>query len=191
MKKLFIIVILLVLCSVSYAAESEEAQSKTATKIEAFAAKAGTVIIRGITAAGTVKGNYNGQISVDAREYQDASNPKAKEYGISIQVKESGRIERSNTSYIDYDEISSLLAGIDYISKADNKITPMNNFEATYKTRGDFRITTFSALDGISAGVTSGVIGRTSVFMTLADMNALRDIIIKAKDLIDAARKAR
>src|SRR4051812_46880909 len=84
-----------------------------ATKLEAFQAKTGTVLIRGFTTVGRISGRIGGgYVSVDARDFREARNPKAREAGIAIEVGESGRLERQNTSFIDADEIESLLAGI-------------------------------------------------------------------------------
>ena len=90
--------------------KSEQAPPKT--KLQAFDALAGAVIIKGYSKIGAVAGM--GQVSIDAKEFTNASSGRS-EYGITIQVKEAGRLEREDTSFIDYEEIDSLLAGIDYV----------------------------------------------------------------------------
>jgi len=65
--------------------------------------------------------------------------------GIVIDVKESGTYERSDRSFIDYDEIDSLFKGIDYISKVKPENTRLANFEAIYATKGDLKVVTFSS----------------------------------------------
>jgi len=157
-----------------------------ATKLEAFSAKTGAVIIRGFTTVGAVNGM--GSVSIDAREFRDAGNPKLKVTGLSIEVKESGRLERESISFVDYDEIDSLLQGIDYISKIDQNITPMKNFEAEYKTKGDFSVTTFSSSrGGISVAVSSGKFGKVSAYLKISDLSQLRTHIQNGKTAIDSA----
>src|SRR5258705_9518272 len=135
------------LCSAQGQQSKDAPAAPPATKLEAFSAKTGVVLIRGYSTVGSIHGM--GSVSIDAREFRDASNTKLKVTGLSIEVKEAGRLERESISFVDYDEIDSLLQGIDYISKIDQNITPMKSFEAEYKTKGDFSITTFSSTRGI------------------------------------------
>jgi hypothetical protein len=125
----------------------EQEPPKPATKLEAFQANTGIVIVRGYTTVGTLRG-LGGNVTVDAREFRDAANPAKRVMGISISVKETTRLERENTSFIDADEIESLLQGLDYIGKAGKQITPFDNFEAEYRTKGDFGVTVFNDSNG-------------------------------------------
>jgi hypothetical protein len=103
---------------IAFAQEQGEVQkAPPATKLEAFSARTGIVLVKGYTTLGTVNGM--GRVSIDVREFRDASNPKSVQYGVAFEVKESGRLERENTSFIDEDEIDPLIRGLDYISKID------------------------------------------------------------------------
>jgi hypothetical protein len=106
-------------------------------------------------------------------------------------VKETSRLERDNTSYIDYDEIPALLKGIDYIAKINKSVTKLDNFQADYKTKGDLRIATFSRdSEEIMVAVTSGTIGSTSVYLKIADLENVRELIASAKSRLDAIKLA-
>src|ERR1043165_3776858 len=96
---------------------------KPNTKVEAFAAQVGSVIIKGYTKLGVARGDY-GSVEVQAMEFANANSGK-KEYGVLLQVNEAGRLEREHRSYIDYDEIASLLNGIDYVAKTDKSATKL------------------------------------------------------------------
>ncbi len=164
----------------------DQAQSKTpATKLETFQARTGIVLIRGYSTVGRMTG-IGGQVVVDAREFRDGNNPNApRATGISITVKETGRLERENTSFVDADEIDSLVKGIEYISKATKEVTKLDQFEVDYRTKGDLRITVFNSNRGeVSAAVTSGTIGRTNAYIKLAELEKLRDLILLAKSII-------
>ncbi len=159
------------------------------TKIEAFSAKTGVVMIKGFSTVGRIRGQ--GIVSVDAREFRDASSPKTGVYGVAIEVKESGRLERETRSFIDQDEIDSLVSGIDYISKISKSVTIMKDFEAEYRTKGDFSITVFSdSTGGLSLAVASGRIGKTSVYLKLGDLDQLKALILEAKKAIEEAKVA-
>jgi hypothetical protein len=144
-------------------------------------------VIRGFSTIGEVRGM--GSVTVTAREFRDASNPKLRQSGLSVEVKESGRLERESTSFVDYDEIESLLHGIDYISKIERNVTSLKNFEAEYRTKGDFGITTFSEHNGsIGVAVSSGRFGKVSAFLKLSDLPQLRAYVLNAKTIIDSTK---
>jgi len=165
------------------------AQKEPKTKIEAFEAKTGAVIIRGFSTVGSVRGLYSTSASVQSREFTDASSGK-KEYGIFITVKESSRYEREDSSYIDYDEIESLMKGIDYISKIESSVTKLDRFQADYTTRGDFTISTFSDSSGkIQAALKSGRYAGASAYLSLDDLAQFKSLIQQAKAKIDSIRQ--
>ena len=141
--------------------------------------------IRGYSEVGTLHG-MGGDVAVDAREFRDGSNPNSpKTTGISITIKEAGGLERENTSYIDIDEIDSLVKGIEYISKVGKDVTLLDQFEVDYRTKGDLRITVFNSSKGeISASVSSGTIGRANAFIKLVELDKLRDLILAVKSKI-------
>jgi hypothetical protein len=172
--------------------QKQAAPSQPTTKMEEFSARTGIVIVRGFSTIGLVAGHSSGQlgtIRVEAREFRDASNPNTRLYGLAFTVKESGQLERENISYVDYDEIDSLLRGIDYVAKTDKAVTPMNDFEAEYRTKADFSIITFSNRDKIEVAVASGRIGKTQVFLNLSQLSQLRSLVQDGKSAIETAMK--
>lgn len=158
-----------------------------ATKLEAFSARTGIVLVKGYTSLGTVNGM--GRVSIDVREFRDASNPKSAQYGVAFEVKESGRLERENTSFIDEDEIDSLIRGLDYIGKIERSVTAFGNFEAHYKTKGDLSFVVFSGRGGeISFAVSSGRIGKTQAYLKISDIEQIRSLLDQAKKAIASAK---
>lgn len=126
-------------------------------------------------------------VAVNSREFTDAQTGR-KAYGIVVEVRESGRLERSHRSYIDYDEIDSLIKGIDYIAKLDNSVTKLDSFEAQYSTKGEFSVTVFSDTEGLQVAITSGRFGGASTYIKLAELPGFRKLITDAKSRIDAIR---
>jgi hypothetical protein len=156
------------------------------TKLERFVSKTGSVVIRSFSPVGTTKGLYESSSTVEAKEFTNAADG-SKIYGITIRVV-SGQTERESVSSIDYDEIDSLLKGIDYIRKLDKGVTQLADFEADYRTRGDFRVTTFSSNEGILGAVESGQIGGVSAYYTLEQLGELRSLIARSVQLLDSIR---
>ncbi|MEK7727442.1 MAG: hypothetical protein AAB354_03460 [candidate division KSB1 bacterium] len=168
------------------AQEQKATPQEPKTKLEAFEKQTGTVIIKGISEIGSVSGL--GTVSVDCMEFTNVSTG-VRQLGIVIEVKEGGRLERSDRSFIDYDEIEPLMKGIDYISKVTSNSTKLSNFEALYKTRGDFSVITFSGSSGkIEAAVRSGYIGSVAAYISTTKLSSLRSFIYQAKQKLDAIK---
>jgi hypothetical protein len=180
MRKITTALLIASICSISYAEDTATDQAPK-TKLEAFQAKTGTVIVKGYSEIGSING-IGGSVSITAREFLDATNPAAKTTGVVIEVSESGRLQRVNRSLIDSDEIASLLKGIDYISGITGSVTKQSSFEADYRTKGDFKITVFNTKQGIEAAVSAGMIGKTTVYLKLEDLQKLKSLIIQAKE---------
>ena len=187
MRKILLATILTIPLIAVAQEQADATKVPPATKLEAFSARTGIVLVKGFTNLGTVNGM--GRVSIDVREFRDASNPKSAQYGVAFEVKESGRLERENTSYIDEDEIDSLIRGLDYISKIDRSVTTFGNFEAQYRTKGDLSLVVFSGSGGeISLAVSSGRIGRTRAFLKLADIEQIRTLLGEAKKATASAK---
>jgi hypothetical protein len=155
------------------------------TKLEQFQAKTGTVIIMGFSTVGTVQALFGSTITVETREFTDASNGN-KQFGITIEVKESGR---ENKSFIDLDEIDSLLKGIDYIAAVNNTVTKLSKFQADYRTRGDFAVSIFSTSKGdIGAAVKTGRFGGASAFLDVKELPKLRQLIATAQTTLQSIK---
>jgi hypothetical protein len=188
LTRIFCLSIIFLLLSVTCFAQGAKPTStpEPQTKIELFQARTGAVILKNFTTVGSLRG-IGGTTTVTCREFVDAQTGK-KEYGITIDVKESGRLERENRSYVDYDEIDSLIKGIDYILKIDNSVTKLKNFEANYRTKGSLEVSVFNDAEGIETGVTVGNIGSTSVYFKPDDFQNFRKLIVEAKATLDAIK---
>jgi len=155
------------------------------TKLEALEAVSGFVIIRGFTAIGKIDGQMQTSVEVESNEFTIAATGK-KAYGITVQVKQT--IVHEHTSHIDYEEIESLLKGIENIAKIDATVTKLASFRADYKTASDLSISRISSADREIVAVTSGRIGTATAYLSLADLQSLRELIAKAKRTIDAVK---
>jgi hypothetical protein len=159
------------------------------TKLEAFQGKAGIVLVKSYSETEALTGQYGGTVEVDAMELQDRSNG-AREVGLIVNVKPSGQYSQASRSFIDYDEIDSLLKGIDYISNVKSATAPLKNFEAHYRTRGDFAIITYSQADGkIGVAVAGTFIASNNVFLSTQDLGTLRSRVLAAKEILDQLKK--
>jgi hypothetical protein len=158
------------------------------TKLEAFKAQEGAVILHGFSKVGELRGGNGSTLTVSCNEFTNATTQK-KERGVIIEVKEAGTLEHENRSFIDYDELVSLLNGIDFMTKVDKRATQLDNVRATYRTRDELELSVSGRSSGeITAAVTSGTIAAARATLTLPDLGKLRDFIVSAKNQLDALK---
>ncbi|MBU6391901.1 MAG: hypothetical protein KGJ87_01050 [Planctomycetota bacterium] len=173
------------LCAVQAGAQqSATVEKEPKTKLEAFQAQAGAVVIKGYSHIGKI--TEAGFVEITAMEFTGATTGK-KQTGVAIDIKDP-IIGNNNRSFIDYDEVDSLLKGIDYISKATADVTKVGQFEATYTTKGYFRSTTYSSSGKIAASVSSGYIRPAQAFLSLQELGELRAMIAQAKQKLDSVK---
>ena len=122
---------------------------------------------------------------VETREFINAADGE-KEYGITFEV--TGSREGTHTSYVDYDEIESLIEGLDYISRIDQSVTELENFQADFRTVDDLVLSTYTSRGKIEFSVQSGTIGRQLAFLKLSDAERLKNLVLEAKAKIDSMR---
>lgn len=156
------------------------------TKLEAFEYQTGIVLVKNYADIGSVSG-FGGTVSVTGYQFVEPVSGR-KEYGIVVEITSGENPPRLERIYVDYDELDALVAGVDYIIKID-KVAALENFEAQYKTRGELTVTTFSRSTGaLRASISSGLIGRSRVRMSLGNLADFRKLIIDAKSTLDKIR---
>jgi hypothetical protein len=189
MKTLLAITMVSAIALVSVGQEQKTAAPiEPKTKLEAFEARTGAVIIRGFSTVGTIRGRYETSVEIECKEFTDASSGK-REFGVSIEVKQAGRIERKDRAYIDYDEIDSLVKGIEYISKIEKSVTKLDQFQADYKTKGELRVSTFSDDSGkIQTAIHSGQFGGVTAYLSLEDLASFKKLVQQAKEKLDSIK---
>lgn len=179
-------VIISILLITSVNVYAERGKDDIATGLEEFSSMKGTVIIKGYSEIGSVTG-LNGVIEINSNEIINV-NTGDKKYGIKFKVKTKGKRERDNRAYVDYEEIDSLIKGLEYISKIDKSATKLNSFEAKYNTLGHLNFTTFSSARGILLAVSCGRIGKVDIYLKYSSINEIKELIKKAKQAIDSIK---
>ena len=167
----------------------EQDSDEPLTRMEAFEARTGTVIVKNYTVIGEVSG-FGGTVIVTSYEFVDAQAGR-KEYGIGVDIKESGGAQRETRTYVDYDEIDGFIRGLDYIIKIERS-TSLENFEAEYMTKGEVAAATFiRPNNALRAAVSIGgpySFRRSTVFISLGKLADFRKLIADAKIALDKIR---
>lgn len=158
------------------------------TKLEAFMAQEGVVIVRGSSRIGEIRGRAGATVAVDAQEVTNAGNSE-KGYGLAITVKVSGASESERRSYVDLDEIDALVRGLDSVAKVDRSATQLAEVRADYRTRDGLEISTHSSGQQVRVAISSGHRGRVTALFQWSDLAKLKDIVAQAKTTLDSLRQ--
>lgn len=182
MKLILLLTVVGLLAFDSLSQTTTQAPAKPKTELEAFQESYGSVMVRGYTQLDPIRaaGIGGGTLRVSVREGRSPSS-NARVKGLIVEIDTGERYASSGRSFVEYGEIDSLIKGIEYIAKLDKSVTTLSNFEAEYKTKGDFAITVFSGSSSgkLSANASVGSIGSKSVFLLIEQ---LPDIVVKLKE---------
>jgi len=159
------------------------------TKLEAFEAQTGTVIIKGAAQIGSLDvGTAN--VIVISKESKDVSTGR-KEYGMAIEADANN--QRVWKKVVDYDEIDSLLSNLDYLAKIDYNVTPQPTFVAGYSTKSGFRVGAFTSQrrGAIQFFLQDYSTNTPRILITPTQLAQFQNLIEQAKKNLDALRAAK
>ncbi|MCX6922447.1 MAG: hypothetical protein NT154_04425 [Verrucomicrobia bacterium] len=187
MAILVVIVIGSLLARSALAQETNLCLPLPATKLEAFETNTDTVIIKATAPIGAVPA-HSGTVSVRCREITDVGTSR-RESGIIIDIAFGGPLE--DVMLIDYDELDSLLDGLEYLGKLDWTITPLPGFDAVYTTKGGFRAAAFGSrrTGNIEFAVRSMRVVRSPLLLSRDQLGQVRSLVEQGKAKLDSLRK--
>ncbi len=161
------------------AGRAQDTTNAPKTELEFFEAQPDTVIVKGAGQPSSVTTGA-GTISVRCKESVDVATGR-KQYGIVVELTDNSQFK--DRAIVDYDELDSLLNGIDYLSKISYDVTPLPAFEAVYATKSGLRLEAHS----------SRRLGGIQTFLQYADSPRIplaSDQVAQIRDLISQARTA-
>ena len=176
--------------SLSVVVLSAEESKEPSTDIERFQAATGDVIIKGYEKAGTsMRGKFKRNLTVEAREFIRVSAGD-KSFGIVVEVREtSGSYPKTGRSFVDYDELDSLVEGVNYISNIDETASSLSSIEATYITNGGVEISAFTSGGKLAYAISAGKYPSVTIFLYSAmDLTTFKDSVIAAQERIDSIK---
>ena len=158
-----------------------------ATKLEAFETNVDTVVIRTTAPIGAVS-SHNGGVAVRCREITDAGSGR-RERGVVIDIAFDAQVDVS--ALIDYDELDSLMDGLEYLGKLEWSVTSLPDFSAVYTTKGGFRAEAHGSrrTGSIEFAVRSVHISAPRLPLSRDQLGQLRSLIDQAKAKLDSLRK--
>ena len=160
-----------------------------ATKLEAFETNTDTVIIKATAPMGTVQ-VHGGEVSVRCREITDAGTGH-RESGIVMDIAVGESIEAG--LLVDYDELDSLVDGMEYLGKLDWSVTSLPDFQAVYTTKGGFRVVARGSrrTGNIEFDVRNLRFNYPKLPLSRDQLGQLRSLVEQGKAKLDSVRKAK
>lgn len=170
---------------VVFAAHAQETK-EPATAIERFSADSGEVVVKGFEDIGRLDCKYRYKGVVGIARFTNAVTGDVIS-GLRVSVKGTGQYDSERQSFVDYEEIDGLLAGLNYLKSVDGAVTPLADFEAEFSTEGGFKATVFSNSDGgMSSAITVGKYSSEVCYLEEGALTATRALVVKAKQRLDS-----
>jgi hypothetical protein len=197
--------IALAILAVFWAARAMYAQAPASepfppqTKLEAFIATKGELVVKEFYELGAFSGQLGSLMKIDAAVVYQPGREQQRLRGLRIQVTSSGRVENTQTSFLDLDEVESLSNALGYLADAEtNKkgttgltiaggivaAPPYTEFE--FSTKDDFRIGFFRRINETSAYAVSGRINPARLFFKPSDFLTIKGLVDKGLTILKA-----
>jgi hypothetical protein len=107
------------------------------TYFEAYNSVADAPLLRGMSVIGTLNNQINYPVEIRVEELINSQSSNTV-YGVSLRTRLAAK--QLEVDYIDYDELDGLIRGLQFVSQTDHNRTPLDNFEAAYRTRSGLSI---------------------------------------------------
>jgi hypothetical protein len=159
------------------------------TYFEIFKAKPDALLIRGMTTIGTLSrknGAEHNEIdySVEIRVERLTNPLTAKSvYAVSLHTDVPSQMQ---IDYIDYDELDAVISSVQFISQSSSAVTPLDNYEVIYRTRGGLSIAKTGKSGNTTIVLTSGDVNGVRNNMSPFNLDNFEDLMVAAKAQIDA-----
>jgi hypothetical protein len=159
------------------------------THFEIFKATPDALLIRGMTTIGTLSkengAEHNGiDYPVEIRVERLTNPLTAKSvYAVSLRTDVAPQMQ---IDYIDYDELDAVIWSGRFISQSSSAVTPLDNYETIFRTRGGLSIAKIGKAGKTTIVVTSGDVNGVRNQMAPYNLDNLEDLMVAAKAKIDA-----
>lgn len=184
-RKIMICFVALLMLVSTFAYGMEQTNKAPSTKLEQFLSKKGKLLIKDSHVAGILKGQqYGTKITVDALTIYEPGKESDKLKGLRVEVYEGGG--RSDTSFLDMDEVESLSQAIAYMTKMLQKWKGSDReyTEVIFSTKDDFQMGFYQKGSEVTSFATSGTVGVSRCYFNAEDLPNLKLIVDKGNSLL-------
>lgn len=163
------------------------AEQPPATKLETFLSSKGTMLAKDYYDMGVVFASYGDKITLTALVIYQPGRENERLKGMSVEITTSGTYSKSNTAFLDMEEIKSVSDSLAYISSAAEqwKAAPREYSELVFITKGDFKIGFYQDGTKQVPFASCGNIGKVSCFFkSMDELKNLKEMFDKALNLL-------
>jgi hypothetical protein len=166
------------------------------TRLEAFIGTRGEMVVKDFYELGAFTGQI-GSMKIDALVAYQPGQEQQRVRGLRIAVTSGGRIENTETAFLDIEEVESLSSALAYMADAEqNKkgntsltivgsvvgAPPYTEFE--FSTKDDLRIGFYRRLTETGGFASSGRINPARVFFKPSEFLAIKSIVDKGLTIL-------
>jgi hypothetical protein len=165
---------------------SQESE-RNATKIGSLLMSRGSLLAKDFYPLGQLSGaEGGGYAEVQALVVSRVGGSAPPLRGLRIEVQEQGRVGRSQTSFLDVEEMDELVRAIDYFISPASQLQPVGiaggsaeppHREVSYSTKGAFELTCFGRGSQRRCAIQAGSIGAVSIFVEAHQLEKFRTFV--------------
>jgi hypothetical protein len=155
------------------------------TELEAFLSKTGHIVVKEFHFHGKLEelsGSLSSGVELSTVILYEPGKESQRKKGLWIKVKEASSYERSDTSFLDVDEIESLSKAIDYMTNLAQQWAgkPRDYTEVIFSTKGDFQLGFYVSDGKPSAFAKSGRGVSASAYFPMATLQKVKEAVDRA-----------
>lgn len=178
MKKILLTLITATSLVFSATNARDKIKSEPSTKLEKIQELKGSILIKGYTDIGFLYGKYGKKLTTTLFQFDDKKS-NTQTFGLNVEVETSDKYNKTSSSYIDYNELSSLIKGLEYIEKITSNPTDLQHYEASYSTNGGLKIINFNTADGALVVIQVGKYNEKAIYLKPANLKDFKATISK------------
>ena len=167
----------------SLVSRAQVVTNQPATEIENFELQPDAIIVKGFGDVGSVS-TEGGTVTVRCKE-SDNLTLNRKEYGIAVTLESS---VSHGYLVVDYDELDSLIHGLDFLSKISYDVTPLPGFDAAITTRSGLRVGAHTERRQSVIELFLQFSGSERIPLTPDQFSQLQNLVTQAKTSLDGIR---
>jgi hypothetical protein len=157
-----------------------------------FLGKSGELRVKDFYEVGEFSGL--GSMKIDAAVVYQPGQEQQRVRGVRIEIKAPGRLENTDTAFLDMDEVETLSTALAYMADAEaNKkgavsagyvgggvVAPPPYTEFEFRTRGDFAIGFYRKGNDTGGYASSGTVSPARVFFKAAELPKIKALVDRA-----------
>jgi hypothetical protein len=169
-------------------AQEKVTEQKPSTELELFLQTKGQIIVKEFHEIGKISGQHGAGLTVGTLILSEPGSYSKKRKGLRIEVMDAGTHDREHTSFLDIDEIDSMIKGLAYMSTLSDewKDKPKEYTEVVISTNGNFKVGFYSSKGALQAFVKSGSMGSADAALSMDSLGTLKTLSEKGLEYLNS-----